>query len=226
MDAVGSNIRIDWRGIEVIRILPRLNEEINEEWISDKTRFVYDGLKYQRLDKPYVKVDGKLKSVDFVDAYKKIAEKLKSLQGNQIAALSGEVSAAEEVFALKKLMEKLGSANYDCRINGEKLSSKNRSSFLFNTSIAGIEEADVCLIVGTNPRKDAPILNARIRKRFLSKKLKIATIGVEGDLTYKCENLGSDVAILADILDGKKCNQQSLLAIGIKLGDIIRLQKL
>lgn len=203
MDAVGSNIRIDWRGIEIMRILPRLNEEINEEWISDKTRFVYDGLKYQRLDKPYLKQDGKLKSVEFSDAYKAIAEKLKSLQGAQIAALSGEVSSAEEIFALKKLMEKLGSKNFDCRINGEKLSSKNRSSFLFNTSISGIEEADACLIVGANPRKDAPILNARIRKRFLSKKLKIAAIGVEEDLTYSYQNLGNDIALLNDILDGK-----------------------
>lgn len=210
MDAVGSNIRIDWRGLEVIRILPRLNEEINEEWISDKTRFVYDGLKYQRLDKPYVKENGKLKSVDFKDAYKVIAEKLKGLQGAQIAALSGEVSSGEEIFALKKLMEKLGSKNFDCRINGEKLSSKNRSSFLFNTSIAGIEEADACLIIGANVRKDAAILNARIRKRFLSKKLKVGVIGVEADLTYNYENLGNDVAVLADILDGKNAFSEVL----------------
>jgi NADH-quinone oxidoreductase subunit G len=203
MDAVGSNIRIDSRGIEIMRILPRLNEEINEEWISDKTRFCYDGLKYQRLDKPYVKIEDKLKEVTFDQAFEEIATKLQSLKAEEIAGLTGEVSSAEEIFALKKLLENLGVKNFDCRLNDEKLSSNNRASYLFNTSIAGIEEADACLIIGANPRLDAPILNARIRKRFLSKKLKIAAIGVDANLTYKYENLGSDAKILADILSDK-----------------------
>lgn len=203
MDAVGSNIRIDSRGMEVMRILPRLNEEINEEWISDKTRFCYDGLKYQRLDKPYLKKDGKLVPVDFAEVYEAIAEKIKSLQASQIAALTGPLSAAEEIFALKNLMEKLGSDNIDCRLNGEKISADDRASYLFNTSIAGIESADACLLIGVNPRKDAPLVNSRIKKRSLSGKIKIAAIGCDADLTYDCENLGNDISALQDILDGK-----------------------
>jgi len=203
MDAVGSNIRIDSRGIEVMRILPRLNEEINEEWISDKTRFCYDGLKYQRLDNPYVKKDGKFKEATFDEAYEAIISKIKSLKPSQISAFSGQVSAAEEIFALKKFLQKLGVENFDCRIKGEKINSNDRASYIFNSTIAGIEEADACLIIGTNPRKDAPILNTRIRKRFLSKKLKVATIGCDADLTYSYENLGSSVAILQDVLEGK-----------------------
>ena len=202
MDAVGSNIRIDSRGIEVIRILPRLNEEINEEWISDKTRFCYDGLKYQRLDKPYAKQDGKLKEVSFDEAYNVIAEKLKSVQASEIAALSGSLSAAEEIFALKKLLENLGVKNFECRLNDEKLEASDRASYLFNTTIAGIENADALLLIGVNPRKDAPILNVRIRKRFLSKKLKVAAIGVNADLTYAYDNLGSEISALKEIAQG------------------------
>jgi NADH-quinone oxidoreductase subunit G len=210
MDAVGSNIRIDFRGLEIMRILPRLNEEINEEWISDKTRFCYDGLKYQRLDKPYVKRRGELKAATFDEAYDRVAEKLKSFKAEEIAALTGEVSAAEDVFALKKLLENIGTKNFDCRLNGEKLSSNDRASYLFNSSIAGIEEADVCLIIGSNPRLDAPILNARIRKRFLSKELTIAAIGVDADLTYSYKNLGDDAKILTDILEGKNAFSEIL----------------
>jgi NADH-quinone oxidoreductase subunit G len=199
MDAVGSNIRIDSRGIEVMRILPRLNEEINEEWISDKTRFCYDGLKYQRLDKPYLKREGKLQSASFEQAYKAIVEVVKSVNPSEIAVLSGQLSSAEENFALKKICEKLGIKNFDCRLSGEKLSATDSASYLFNTKISGIEEADACLLIGTNPRKDAPILNARLRKRFLSKKLKVFAIGVDADLTYAYENLGSDLSELRNV---------------------------
>ncbi|MBU6339351.1 MAG: NADH-quinone oxidoreductase subunit NuoG [Rickettsiales bacterium] len=201
MDAVGSNIRIDYRGMEVMRILPRLNEEINEEWISDKARFCYDGLKYQRLDKPYVRKDGKLTAVNFDEAYKSVVNAVKSLNGNQIGALSGQLSSAEEVFALKTLAEKLGSHNFECRLNGEKIDNKDRASYLFNTGIAGIEEADACLIIGANPRKDAPVLNSRIRKRFLTKNLKVAAIGVNCDLTYDYDNLGDNISALQNVLD-------------------------
>jgi NADH-quinone oxidoreductase subunit G len=202
MDAVGSNIRIDSRGVEVMRILPRLNEEINEEWISDKTRFCYDGLRYQRLDKPYAKRDGKLVEVSFEEAADEIAKKVKSLQASEIAALTGQLSASEEIFALKKLLEKLNIKNFDCRLKGEKLNADDRASYLFNTTIAGIESADACLLIGVNPRKDAAILNARIRKRFLSKKLKVASIGCNAELTYDYKNLGDNIEILKDILDG------------------------
>ena len=203
MDAVGSNIRIDSRGVEVMRILPRLNEEINEEWISDKTRFCYDGLKYQRLDKPYVSQNGKIVEADFDTAYGAIIDKIKSLKASEIAALTGQLSASEEIFALKKLLEKLNISNFDCRLKNEKIDAKDRASYLFNTTIAGIESADVCLMIGANPRKDAPILNSRIRKRFLSKKLQVATIGCNPDLTYAHQYLGDEVAVLKDILDGK-----------------------
>ena len=202
MDAVGSNIRIDSRGVEVMRILPRLNEEINEEWISDKTRFCYDGLRYQRLDKPYAKRDGKLVEVSFEEAADEIAKKVKGLQTSEIAALTGQLSASEEIFALKKLLEKLNIKNFDCRLKGEKLNADDRASYLFNTTIAGIESADACLLIGVNPRKDAAILNARIRKRFLSKKLKVASIGCNAELTYDYKNLGDNIEILKDILDG------------------------
>lgn len=203
MDAVGSNIRIDSRGVEVMRILPRLNEEINEEWISDKTRFCCDGLKYQRLDKAYVKRNKKLQPVNFSEAISEVAKKIKSVKASEIAALTGELSAVEEIFALKKLLEKLGVENFDCRLRGEKLSADDRASYLFNTTIAGIDSADACLLIGVNPRKDAPILNARIRKRFLSKKLKVAAIGGSVDLTYAYKNLGDDVSALKEILDGR-----------------------
>jgi len=199
MDAVGSNIRIDSRGVEVMRILPRLNEEINEEWISDKTRFCYDGLKYQRLDKPYVKREGKLQAASFADAYRAIVQVVKSLEASEITVLSGQLSSAEENYALKKICEKLGVKNFDCRLSGEKLSASDVSSYLFNTKISGIDQADACLLIGVNPRKDAPILNARIRKRFLSKKLKVMAIGVDADLTYAYENLGSDISVLKNV---------------------------
>ena len=203
MDALGSNIRVDSRGLEVMRILPRLNEEINEEWLSDKSRFCYDGLKYQRLDKSYIKKDGKLVACDFDEAVLEVTKKIKNLKGEEIAALTGFSSSVEEIFVLKTLLEKLGSRNYDCRLKGQKLSSKDRASYLFNSSIAGIEQADLCLIIATNPRKDSPVLNARIRKKFLGKNLKIYSIGVDGDLTYSHQNLGDDLAAIKDVLDEK-----------------------
>ncbi len=203
MDAVGSNIRIDSRGVEIMRILPRLNEEINEEWISDKTRFCYDGLKYQRLDKPYIKRNGKLSEASFDEALTEVANKIKSLQASEIAAFTGQLSAVEEIFALKKLLEKLGVKNFDCRLRDEKLNANDRASYLFNSSISGIDVADACLLIGVNPRKDAPILNARLKKRSLSKKIKIAAIGNNPDLTYSYKHLGDDAEILKNILDNK-----------------------
>ena len=203
MDAVGSNIRLDSRGLEVMRILPRLNEDINEEWISDKTRFCYDALKYQRLDQAYIKKDGKLIAVSNEEAYQFIADNLKNLQGGQIAALSGRLSGVEEVVALKLLMEKLGSNNIDCREIDSKINASDPASYSFNTTISGIDQADSCLLIGVNPRIAAPIINARIRKRFLTKKLKVAAIGVDANLTYQYQNLGSDIKNLQDILDNK-----------------------
>jgi NADH-quinone oxidoreductase subunit G len=210
MDAVGSNIRVDSRGLEVMRILPVLNEEINEEWISDKTRFCYDGLKYQRLDKCYIRENNKLLPTDFEESYQKIKELISNLKSSQIAALSGPLSGVEEIFALKTLMQKLGSDNFDCRLKGENFTSSDRASYLFNTTIAGIEEADSCLLIGTNPRKEAPIINARLRKRFLKGGFKVATIGFNGNLTYNYDYLGSTINDLKDILEGKSSYNQIL----------------
>lgn len=203
MDAVGSNIRIDSKGIEVLRILPRLNEEINEEWISDKTRFCYDGLKYQRLDKAYVKKNGKLSATSFDEAYDVLAKNLKDTNKDQIAALTGSLSSYDDVLALKALMDKLGVKNTECRIGGQEIDALDGCSYLFNSTIAGIDEVDQLLLVGVNPRKDAPILNARIRKRFLTKDLEVSAIGVNADLTYDYNNLGDEVSLLTDLLDGK-----------------------
>jgi NADH-quinone oxidoreductase subunit G len=210
MDAVGSNIRIDSRGLEIMRILPRLNEEINEEWISDKTRFCYDGLKHQRLDQAYIKEDGKFKAVNIYEAYQFIAQNLKDLKGNQIAALSGRLAGVEEIVALRLLMEKLGSQNIDCRETNSKINASDPASYSFNTTIAGIDQADSCLLIGVNPRIAAPIINARIRKRFLTGKLKIAAVGVDYDLTYQYQNLGNEVQNLQDIFDGKSAYSQIL----------------
>ncbi|MDX2083531.1 MAG: NADH-quinone oxidoreductase subunit NuoG [Rickettsiales bacterium] len=229
MDALGCNIRIDSRGLEVMRILPRLHEEINEEWISDKARFCYDGLKYQRLDKSYVKKHGKLTAVEFDEALEAIAQKIKTLKienssGDEIAAFTGALSSAEEIFALKNLVNKLGSNNIDCRLNGEKINSQNRADYLFNSTIAGIDEADACLLIGVNPRKDAPVLNARLRKRFLTKQLKVAAVACEADLTYNYDNLGDAISALQNILDGeaKICSilqnaQKPMLILGSDL---------
>jgi len=203
MDAVGSNIRIDSRGVEVMRILPRLNEEINEEWISDKARFCYDGIKYQRLDKPYLKINGKLTAVDFAQCYSKIAEFIKTLQPSEIGALTGDLSSVDDIFALQNLMQKLHVENIDCRLTNQQfLDKSNSADFLFNSTIAKIDEADSCLLIGVNPRKDAPIINARLRKRFLSNKLKIALIGDELDLTYPYDFLGNQLKTLQEIYAG------------------------
>lgn len=202
MDAVGSNIRIDSRGNAVMRILPRLNEDINEEWISDKTRHACDGLRAQRLDKPYVRKNGKLQPASWDEAFAAIAEKTKTVQGNEIGAIAGNLACAESMMALKDLMESLGSANLDCRQDGAKLDASDRASYLFNTTIAGVEQADICLLVGVNPRMEASLLNTRLRKRFLRGGFKLYNIGLELDLTYPVEQLGNKPTLLTEIANG------------------------
>ena len=203
MDAVGSNIRIDSRGNAVMRILPRLHEDINEEWISDKTRYVCDGLQRQRLDKPYVRKGGKLEVASWSEAFAAIAKQLKGLPAEKTAALAGNLVCTESMFALKNLMKSLGSGNLDCRQDGAQISYENRADYLFNTTIAGLEDADLILLVGTNPRFEAPLVNARIRKTYLSKGIKVYNIGNEHDLTYPVTELGANPQILADIASGK-----------------------
>jgi NADH-quinone oxidoreductase subunit G len=198
MDALGSSIRIDSRGREVVRILPRVNEGINEEWISDKTRHVVDGLKTQRLDRPYVRVDGRLSPASWADAFAAIADKVAAASPSRIGAIAGDLATVEEMFALKSLLGKLGSPNIDCRQDGSKLHPKfGRASYLFNSTIAGVDQADALLIVGSNPRHEAPVLNARVRKRWLKSGAPIGIIGLQADLTYSYKHLGAGPETLA-----------------------------
>ncbi|MEK9725891.1 MAG: NADH-quinone oxidoreductase subunit NuoG, partial [Rhodospirillaceae bacterium] len=203
LDAVGSNVRVDARGPEVLRVLPRLNDDVNEEWISDKSRFACDGLKRQRLDRPYVRRDGKLRPASWDDAFAAIAAATKGVQGSAIAAIAGDLADCESMLALKDLMTALGSANIDCRQDGAKLDASVRASYLFNTSIAGIEDADALLLVGCNPRLEAPVLNARIRKRWVAGGFTVGIIGPSADLTYPVTHVGAGPADLAALADGK-----------------------
>ncbi len=205
MDAVGSAIRVDTRGREVMRILPRLNEAVNEEWISDKTRFIWDGLRTQRLDRPYVRRNGRLEPATWGDAFATIAAKVKATKPEGIGAMVGDLAAVEEIFALRELMTALGVKNLDCREEGGKLDpALGRASYIFNPTIAGIDHADAILIVGSNPRREAAVLNARIRKRWrMGDGVKIGVIGEQADLTYPYEYLGAGPQTLADVAEGK-----------------------
>jgi len=203
LDAVGSNIRVDSRGPEVMRVLPRLHEDVNEEWISDKTRFAYDGLLRRRLDKPWVRRDGKLQPASWTEAFTAIAERLKDTKGEKIAALAGNLADCESMLALKTLLRDLGSPHTDCRQDGTKLDAGVRAGYLFNTTIAGIENADACLLIGTDPRREAPVLNARIRKRFRAGNFPIAVAGPALDLTYDYEYLGDTPDVLDALAKGR-----------------------
>ncbi|MEQ8825617.1 MAG: NADH-quinone oxidoreductase subunit NuoG [Filomicrobium sp.] len=204
MDAVGSNIRVDTRGSEVMRILPRNNDAVNEEWISDKTRHVCDGLKTQRLDQPYLRKDGRLTPVSWDEALGAVAEHLASAPAEKIGAIAGDLAGAEEMFALKQLMEGLGVKNIDCRAPGEVLDPANgRSSYLFNSLIEGIEYADAILLVGTNPRLEAPVLNSRIRKRWRAGGLSVGVIGEAADLGYAHEYIGAGADALSSVANGQ-----------------------
>jgi NADH-quinone oxidoreductase subunit G len=200
MDAQGCNIRVDTRGRQVMRVLPRLNEDVNEEWISDKTRHACDGLSRQRLDRPYVRKGGKLVPATWAEAFAAIAAKVASTKPEAMAAIVGDLAAAEEIKALKDLMASLGVKSIDCRQDGASLGHGPRQSWLFNTTIAGVEAADALLLIGTNPRIEAPVLNARIRKAWLAG-LKVANVGEACDLTYDAQQLGGAGA-LAKLADG------------------------
>lgn len=204
MDAVGSAIRVDTRGREVMRIMPRVNEEINEEWISDKTRFIWDGLKTQRLDRPYVKKDGRLQPASWGEAFQAIKTAVAGTSGDRIGAVAGDLASVEEMYALKELVSSLGSGNLDCRQDGAALDpSFGRSSYIFNPTIQGIESADALLIIGSNPRFEASVLNARIRKRYRMANFPIGVIGEAGELRYEYEYLGAGTDTLAELVSGK-----------------------
>jgi NADH-quinone oxidoreductase subunit G len=196
LDGVGCNIRIDARGPEVLRILPRLNEDVNEEWLGDKSRFALDGLRRRRLDRPWVRRGGKLVEATWGEAFTAIAEKLHGKSGDRIGAVAGDLCDAESMLALKDLMGALGSANLDCRQDGAHLNATRRDFYCFNSSINGIDDADAILLIGTNPRREAPVLNARIRKRWLHASIPIGLIGSETDLTYRVQQLGTNPTAL------------------------------
>ncbi len=198
MDAVGSNIRVDTRGAQVMRILPRLNEAVNEEWIADKTRHAHDGLRRQRLDRPYVRGgDGTLRPARWDEAFAAIAERLGA--GARFGAIAGDLCDAEAMCALRDLTANIGSPNLDCRQDGAKLPSAPRASYLFNTTIAGIEEADFCLLVGTDPRREAPLINQRLRKRWRAGGFAAAAVGPPPDLGFAVDHAGDGPRVLADI---------------------------
>ena len=203
MDAVGCNIRIDSRSGRVLRILPVVNDDINEEWISDKTRFVWDGLGRQRLDQPYIRKNGKLVPADWDEALALAAENLKG-NPETIAAIAGDLCEAESMKALKDLMDNLGVKNVDCRQDGAQIGGSDRAGYLFNTGIAGIEEADAVLIIGANPRYDAPLVNTRIRKTWLNGDMDIALIGEKADLTYPVEHLGDSASAIEALMTSTK----------------------
>ncbi|MDF1599872.1 NADH-quinone oxidoreductase subunit NuoG [Mesorhizobium sp. YIM 152430] len=204
MDAVGSAIRVDTRGREVMRIMPRVNEQVNEEWISDKTRFIWDGLRTQRLDRPYVRRNGKLTAASWGEAFGAIKDAVAKTSGDRIGAIAGDLATVEEMYALKGLMTALGSAHIDCRQDGAKLDPANgRASYVFNPTIEGIEDADALLIIGANPRFEASVLNARIRKRWRMGNFPIGVVGDIGDLRYDAERIGGGAETLRELVAGK-----------------------
>ena len=203
MDGVGSAIRVDTRGREVMRILPRVNEAVNEEWISDKTRHVVDGLRTQRLDRPYIRENGQLRAASWSEAFGAIAAKAGRIDGKRIGAIAGDLAAVEEMFALKELLAKSGSANLATQGGDGFDPGIGRACYIFNPAIAGLDQADALLIVGSNPRKEAAVLNARIRKRWRSGQLKIGVIGAKADFTYDHTYIGAGADSLGALAAGK-----------------------
>ncbi len=214
LDAVGANIRIDARGPEVLRILPRVNDDVNEEWLADKSRFALDGLRRRRLDSCWVRRDGRLVRSSWEEAFGAIAARLHGLRGDRIGAVAGNLADCESMLALRDLMASLGSANLDCRQDGSVADVSRRDFYTFNTTIAGIEEADAVLLIGTNPRHEAPLVNARIRKRWmaLAGRLPVFGIGPAADLTYHVTWLGDSPRALAALADPGQAATQALRA--------------
>ena len=199
MDALGSNIRVDTRGREVMRILPRVNDAVNEEWISDKTRNVMDGLKSRRLDRPFVRRNGKLGPATWPEAFAAIAATMKGVAAHRVGAIAGDLCSVEDMFALRTLMTSIGTPNLDCRQDGAKLDPAwGRASYTFG-AVEDIEQAGALLIVGSNPRREAPVLNARIRKRWLKGSFPIGVVGERHDLTYPYTYLGAGPETLGDL---------------------------
>ena len=202
MDAVGSNIRIDTKGNKVMRVLPRNNDEINEEWISDKTRFFWDGLSLQRIDKPYLRIDGKLKKISWEKALDVASKRLLNSKPEKIASIIGDLASIESIYALKKLMDLIKSPNTECRQDGSKISG-GRERWLFNSKLSGIDESDGCLLIGTNPKIEAAIINSRLIRKSKENNYSIGLLGRKVDLNYNYKFLGDDPAIIYDLIHGK-----------------------
>ena len=212
MDAVGSNIRVDTYGWEVKRILPIINEDINEEWISDKTRYSCDGLKNQRIDTPYLKIENKFIKVGWDDAYKKIVEKIKKTPSNRIAGLTGDLTNMETLFSVKEFFNKTIKSDFlDSRINNSYVNTEDKKNYIFNSTINGIEESDLIILVGTNPRYEATILNARIRKAYLKNKTKIYSFGNAGDLTYPYDILDNSTNEIKKVFDNSSVLSEKII---------------
>ncbi|WP_323770125.1 NADH-quinone oxidoreductase subunit NuoG [Antarctobacter sp.] len=213
MDALGSNIRVDTKGREVMRILPRNHDGVNEEWISDKTRFVWDGLRRQRLDRPYIRENGKLRPASWGEALAKSAEALKS--ATKPAGIIGDLAPVEAIYSLKQMIEGQGGV-VECRTDGAKLPAGNRSGYVGNAAIEDIDGAEMILLIGTNPRDEAPVLNARIRKAWAAG-AKVARIGKPVDLTYDVIDLGTGreaLAKLAEMDHSDKHGKAGVMIIG------------
>lgn len=232
MDALGSNIRVDSRGLQVMRIQPRTNDDVNEEWISDKTRYAYDGLRFQRLTTPLVKQGDRFVAASWEDALAAIEAGLKSsgAQGDQIQAVAGHLADTESLVALKDLVNRLGSDNLTLDQTGGNVAPVHgadvRSNYLFNSTIPGVEEADVILLVGTNPRHEAAVLNSRIRKSWLHKGIEVGLVGERVDTAYGYDYLGSDAKALSDFIAGKgefakkfKAAKKPLIIVGSALAE-------
>ncbi len=219
MDAIGANIVIGSRGPAVLRVTPRINDDVNEEWISDKTRFAIDGLAERRLDKPYVRQGGKLVPATWVEAFAAIKTGLAGVSGGEIAAIAGDLCAVEDIVALKDLLGTLGSSRHEARQDGAALPVAPRGAYLFNSGLAGIETADVVLLIGTDPRREAPLLNLRLRKRAAKGQSRVFGIGPEVDLSYPVTWLGNDASLLgalpAAVLDALTAAERPAIIIGM-----------
>jgi NADH-quinone oxidoreductase subunit G len=219
MDAVGTNVTFGVRGPQVMRVNPRINEEVNEEWASDKTRFATDGLMKRRLDRPFVRRDGKLRPASWAEAFGAIRDGLQGVAGNQIAGLVGDLLDVESMVAFKDLLAKLGSDRVECRQDGANIDPSTRAGYLFNSGISGIETADVVLLIGANPRWEAPLVNTRIRKAVRKNKAQVFQIGPSIDLTYPSVSLGDDLALLGnlprDAVEALKGAQRPAIVVGM-----------
>ncbi len=212
MDAIGSNIRVDTYGWEVKRVLPIINEDINEEWISDKTRYACDGLLNQRLDTPYVKYNNKFEKASWDEVYNIIKSKFKNTNKDKICGFVGDLTNMESGFIFKEFFDRtLDINNYESRSSNKFLDKSCRDNYIFNSTINGIEKTDLIFLIGTNPKFEATILNARIRKAYLNNKTKIISLNDVGDLTYPYQSLDGKTQTIRDIVEGKSDVTQEIM---------------